>query len=154
MITFIGGYYRDSVDFIEVAAIDIERVATIGSFELDEAYVDAMRRCALGRSSAPSSFSLYGWQIGDRVTVRSPVWSKADGSQDWTFDIVGIYSIPEGAFPADGSFWVNFGYFDEERAFAKGTVSFYTLRVDDADSAAATGSRRSTRCLRTRPTRR
>jgi len=140
MITFIGGTYRDSVDFIEVAAIDIERVATIGSFELDDSYVQAMLHTRTGAIIGPELVRLYGWQIGDRVTVRSPVWSKADGSQDWTFDIVGTYSIPEGAFPADGSFWVNYDYFDQERAFAKGTVSFYTLRVDDADSAAATGA--------------
>ena len=120
MITFIGGTYRDSVDFIEVAAIDIERVATIGSFELDDAYVDAMRRVRTGAIIGPELVRLYGWKIGDRVTVRSPVWSRVDGSQDWTFDIVGTYSIPEGAFPADGSFWVNYDYFDRSARVRQG----------------------------------
>jgi putative ABC transport system permease protein len=122
-----------------VAAIDIDRLATMGSFDLADAYVEAMRRVRTGAIIGPELVRLYGWKIGDRVTVRSPVWTKVDGSNDWTFDVVGTYGIPEGAFPADGNLWINYGYFDEERAFAKGTVTFYTLRVEDADRAAAVG---------------
>jgi putative ABC transport system permease protein len=140
VLTFVGGYYRDSVDFIEVAAIDIGKVATMGSFELDETYVEAMRRVRTGGVIGPELVRRYGWKIGDRVTVRSPIWSRDDGSNEWTFDIVGTYGIPEGAFPADGNFWINYDYFDEARAFAKGTVMFYTLRVDDEDRAAAIGA--------------
>jgi putative ABC transport system permease protein len=140
VLTFVGGYYRDSVESIDVSAIDIGRLATMGSFDLDDAYVEAMQRTRTGAVIGPELVTRYGWKIGDRVTVRSPVWAKADGTNDWTFDIVGIYGIPEGAFPADGNFWINYDYFDEERAFAKGTVTFYTLRVDDADRAAAVGA--------------
>jgi putative ABC transport system permease protein len=140
VLTFVGGYYRDSVDFIEVAAIDIGKVHTLGAFELDEAYVEAMRRVRTGGVIGPELVRRYGWKIGDRVTLRSPIWSRADGSNEWTFDIVGTYGIPEGAFPADGNFWINYDYFDEARAFAKGTVLFYTLRVDDGDRAAAIGA--------------
>jgi putative ABC transport system permease protein len=140
MLTFVGGYYRDSTEFIEVAAIDVERIASGGSFDVDPAHIEAMHRVRTGAIIGPDLVRRYGWQIGDRVTVRSPVWSQADGSLDWTFDIVGIYAIPDGAFPADGNFWINYAYFDEARAFAKGTVTFYTLRVVDADRAAAIGA--------------
>jgi putative ABC transport system permease protein len=140
VLTFVGGYYRDSVESIDVSAIDISRLATMGSFDLDEAYVEAMRRTRTGAVIGPELVTRYGWKIGDRVTVRSPVWAKADGTNDWTFDIVGTYGIPDGAFPADGNFWINYDYFDEERAFGKGTITFYTLRVDDADRAAAVGA--------------
>jgi len=135
-VAFVGGLYQDSVDFIEVSAIDIERVDAGGSFDVDPAYIEAMRRLRTGAVIGPELVRRYGWKIGDRVTVRSPMWAKVDGSNDWTFDIVGVYGIPEGAFPADGNFWINYDYFDEERAFAKGTVTFYTLRVHDADRAA------------------
>ena len=139
VVTFVGGLYRDSVDFIEISAIDIGRVDTLGRFELDAAHVEAMRGLRTGAIVGPELVRRYGWKIGDRVTVRS-AWAKEDGSNDWTFDVVGVYGIPEGAFPADGNFWINYDYFDEERAFAKGTVTFYTLRVDDADRAAAVGA--------------
>jgi putative ABC transport system permease protein len=139
VVSFVGGRYRDTFD-LEVAAIDIERVATMGSFDVDQAHVEAMRRVRTGAIVGPELVRLHGWQIGDRVSLTSPVWAKADGSSDWTFDIVGVYRIPEGAFPADEGFWVNYDYFDEERTFAKGTVTYYTLRVEDADRAAAIGA--------------
>ncbi|HVJ30670.1 MAG TPA: ABC transporter permease, partial [Gammaproteobacteria bacterium] len=109
-VTFVGGLYQDSVDFIEVSAIDIERVDAGGSFDVDPAQVEAMRRLRTGAIIGPELAQRYGWKIGDRVTVRSPVWAKEDGSNDWTFDIVGVYGIPEGAFPADGNFWINYDY--------------------------------------------
>jgi putative ABC transport system permease protein len=99
-----------------------------------------MHRVRTGAMIGPELVRRYDWKIGDRVTVRSPFWAQADGSLDWTFDIVGVYGIPEGAFPADGNFWINYAYFDEARAFAKGTVTYYTLRVEDADRAAAIGA--------------
>jgi putative ABC transport system permease protein len=136
-ITFVGGYYRDSVDYIEVAALDIARVDTMGNFAVDAAQVEAMQRTRTGAIIGPELARIYGWKIGDRVTVRSPVWARVDGSNDWTFDIVGIYGIPEGAFPADEGFWVNYSYFDEERTFGRGTVTYYTLRVSDADRSAS-----------------
>jgi putative ABC transport system permease protein len=136
VLTYVGGYYRESVEQIEVMALDIDRIDR-GSFDVDDAYLEAMRRTRTGAIVGPELISRYGWKIGDRVTVRSPIWSKADGSNDWTFDIVGIYGIPDGEFPAEGGFWINFGYFDEERAFFKGTTSLYTVHVDDADRAAA-----------------
>ena len=137
LVTFVGGYYQGSVDFIVVSAIDIERIDAGGSFDVDPAQVEAMRRLRSGAIIGPELARRYGWKVGDRVTVRSPIWAKKDGTNDWTFDIVGVYGIPEGAFPADGNFWINYDYFDEERVFAKGTVTFYTLRVHDADRATA-----------------
>ncbi len=137
VLTFVGGFYRDSTELVEVTALDIARLPTMGRFELDEAYVETMRRVRTGAVIGPELVSRYGWKVGDRVTVRSPTWAKTDGTNDWTFDIVGVYGIPEGAFPADSNFWINYDYFDEERAFAKGTVTFYTLRVEDAERGAA-----------------
>jgi len=136
-VSFVGGLYQDSPDFVEVSAVDIERIDSGGSFSIDPAYVEAMRRLRTGAIIGPELVGRYGWKIGDRVTVRSPAWAKKDGSRDWTFDIVGVYGIPEGAFPADSNFWINYDYFDAERVFANGTVTFYTLRVHDADRAAA-----------------
>lgn len=137
---FVGGYYRDSIQQIEVIALDVERIATFGSYDVDPAHIEAMHRVRNGAIIGPELARDYGWQIGDRVTVRSALWSQVDGSLDWTFDIVGVYAIPEGAFPADGGFWINYSYFDEARAFGRGRVTSFTLRVEDADRAAAIGA--------------
>jgi putative ABC transport system permease protein len=137
---FVGGYYRDSVQFVEVSAVDIDRIDVGNNLQFDPAQIEAMRAQRTGAIIGPELVTRYGWKVGDRVTIRSPVWTKADGSNDWTFDIVGTYAIPDGAFPADSNFFINYDYFDEERTFMKGTVSSYTVRVEDGDRAAAIGA--------------
>jgi putative ABC transport system permease protein len=137
MITFVGGYYKEQVNFVQASAVDIERIATAGAFDIDPAEVEAMRGLRTGAIIGPELVRLYGWKIGDRVTLKSPMWAQADDSNDWTFDIVGVYGIPDGAFPADGNFWINYGYFDEARVFAKGNVTLYTVRIENGERAAA-----------------
>ena len=51
-------------------------VDTIGSFDVDDAHLEAMRRTRTGAIIGPELVSRYGWKIGDRVTVRSPIWSQ------------------------------------------------------------------------------
>jgi putative ABC transport system permease protein len=140
IVMFVGGYYRDTVDDVDVIAMDVDRIEVHGTVAVDPAYVEAMHLTRTGAIIGPELVRRHGWKIGDRVTIRSPVWTKADGSNDWTFDVVGVYSIPEGAFPADSNFWINYDYFDEERTFGKGRVTLYTVLVDDGDRAAAIGA--------------
>jgi putative ABC transport system permease protein len=55
---------------------------------------------------------------------------RKDGAQEWTFEIVGIYSWADGKVPSN-EFWVNYSYFDEERTFGNGTVTFYFARINE-----------------------
>jgi putative ABC transport system permease protein len=99
---------------------------------LADEQLEAMKRTRTGAIIGPKLAANYGWKIGDRVTLKSRVWTRKDGSNDWPFDIVGIYGIPHGAFPADENFWINYDYFDEARALGKSTVTFYIVKVNDA----------------------
>ena len=139
VVAFFAGYFREPTDNIDSAAIDIGRVHTMIDVELDERYVEAMRKTRTGAIIGPGLAARYGWKIGDRVTLKSRAWTQTNGSSDWTFDILGVYSIPEGAFPADEDFWINYDYFDEARAIGKGTVTYYTVRIADAANAASIG---------------
>ena len=76
VLTYVGGYYRESVEQIQVIAMDLDRIDR-SSFDVDDAYLEAMRRTRTGAIVGPELVSRYGWKIGDRVTVRSPIWSKA-----------------------------------------------------------------------------
>jgi putative ABC transport system permease protein len=139
-VAFFAGYFREPTDNIDSAAIDIGRIHTMIDVELDARYVEAMRKTRTGAIIGPGLAVRYGWKIGDRVTLKSRAWAQANGSTDWTFDIVGVYSIPEGAFPADEDFWINYDYFDEARALGKGTVTYYTVRIADGANGAVVGA--------------
>jgi len=80
----------------------------------------------------------YHWKIGDKVPLTS-FWTKTDGSQNWTFDIVGIFTLDEklvGQDVAIMNMLIGYDYFDEARQF-KGMLSWFPVRIDDARHATA-----------------
>ena len=78
----------------------------------------------------------FKWKVGDRVPIFSPIWRKADGSQTWYFDIVGIFTANEKNADTMSMFF-RYDYFDEARAGdVKGLVGWYTVRVKDSTQAA------------------
>jgi putative ABC transport system permease protein len=107
---------------------------------LPDEQLEALKRTRTGAVIGPKLAETYGWKIGDRVTLKSRLWPRKDGSIDWAFDVVGIYSIPQGAFPADENFWINYDYFDEARALGNGTVTLYVIKVEDAARTAEISS--------------
>jgi putative ABC transport system permease protein len=87
--------------------------------------------CIVGKSTAEKLH----WKIGDKVPIFSPIWRKADGSQTWELDIVGIFD-GKGKVKDTQSLFFRYDYFDEARLGAKGQVGWYTLRVKDPSQAA------------------
>jgi putative ABC transport system permease protein len=66
------------------------------------------------------------------------IWTQAsDGSSDWQFDIVGIFDGPTNDA---SSFFFNYSYFDEARAFSKGKVGWYIVKVKDPKEAMQVGA--------------
>jgi putative ABC transport system permease protein len=82
----------------------------------------------------------YGWKIGDRVVLQSPV-PRNDGSRDWAFDIVGTWDVTERAADAGdvsaSSLVVNFAYVDESRLAGGNTVQLIMAKIADPDEAAS-----------------
>jgi putative ABC transport system permease protein len=132
VLNFFAGYWQDPQNGINAAAIDANHLHAMANVTLADEQLEAMKRTRTGAIIGPKLADTYGWKIGDRVTLKSRVWTRKDGSSDWPFDIVGIYGIPEGAFPADENFWINYDYFDEARALGNGTVTLYVVKVTDA----------------------
>src|SRR5690606_26001217 len=59
---------------------------------------------------------------------QATIWTKADGSRTWEFDVEGIFSTDD---PRGGTGYMlfHYDYFEEARAFGKGTVGWYVLRI-------------------------
>ncbi len=133
VLNFFGGYWQDPKDGINAAAIDANHLhAMADGVTLADEQLEAMKHTRTGAVIGPKLAQTYGWKIGDRVTLKSRVWTRKDGSYDWPFDVVGIYGLEEGAFPADENFWINYDYFDEARSNGNGTVTLYLIKVNDA----------------------
>jgi putative ABC transport system permease protein len=99
--------------------------------EQKKAWLNTRTGAIVGRTTADR----FHWKIGDKVPIFSSIWRKADGSQTWEFDIVGIYDGKEKNSDTMSLFF-RYDYFDEARGGAKGQVGWYTVRVKDPARAA------------------
>jgi putative ABC transport system permease protein len=133
---FFAGYYQEPANSVSVGAIDVERLdAVFPEIELEPDHVDAMLRTRNGALVGRDLAAQRGWKIGDRLPLKSAVWTRKDGASDWTFEIVGEYGSSSGKVPTN-ELWINYSYFDEARAFANGTVTLYFVQIDDASRSA------------------
>ena len=78
----------------------------------------------------------YGWKVGDHIPLQSST-PQSNGSTDWTFDVVGIFSSDDGVDSSKGYIVINLAYFDEARQTGRGTVARYNVVVSDPKRAAA-----------------
>lgn len=74
-----------------------------------------------------------GWKPGDRLSLHSTLWPQADGSMDWSFEIVGLVDPVDPATRAShgGRVLMRFDYFDEARLYGKGTIGWFVTAVKD-----------------------
>ena len=140
--TWFGGVYQDPKNFFMQNPVEPEKFLKIHPEVIlppDEmkAWLATRTGAIVGRRTAER----FGWKIGDKVPISSPIWAQADGNQTWAFDIVGIY---DGAKKGTDTTWFLFryDYFDEARQVrAKGLVGWYTIRIKDSSQAAEVAKR-------------
>lgn len=78
----------------------------------------------------------FGWKVGDRIPLKATIWPKKNGSNTWTFQLVGIFhaTSTKQKFIENAMFF-RWKYFDEARQFANGTVGWYQEKLTSPDQA-------------------
>lgn len=132
--TWFGGIYQDQKNFFPQFAIDTETYREIfPEFRIPDeqwrAFLADQEGAVVGRTTAER----FGWTVGDRIPIQGTIWSGT-----WDFNIRAIY---EGARAGDDEsmFWFHWKYLEERRPFGKGTVGWYTVKLDDPDHAVEVG---------------
>ncbi|HXW07690.1 MAG TPA: FtsX-like permease family protein [Vicinamibacterales bacterium] len=88
---WFGAYYQEPTNFIQNIAVDPETWLRIyPEFELPEEQKKAWFEDRTGAVIGADLADRWGWKIGDRVPLISPIYRKPDGSP-WEFTIRGIY---------------------------------------------------------------
>jgi putative ABC transport system permease protein len=129
--SWFGTYYQDPKNFVFSFPLDPARFFPLyPELRLPPDELAALVRTRTGAVIGHELAKKYGWKIGDRVPLHSVIWTQANGSSDWVFDIVGVYDAPADPNQAI-SFFFNHSYFDEARSFSKGTVGWYIVKVQD-----------------------
>jgi putative ABC transport system permease protein len=127
--SWFGGYYQEPRNQFGQFPVDPQSYFDMyPEFNIPEEQLEAFKRNRTGAVVGQEIAATYGWKIGDRIPIQATIWTKADGGRTWEFDLEGIFSTddPRGS---SALMLFQYDYFEEARAFAKGTVGWYVLRV-------------------------
>ncbi len=145
-ISWFGGYYRESKNFVFALPIDTDTYFNLhkDEFIVRDDEMQAYRNTRTGALVNSALMKKFGWKVGDKVPLHSTIWTqKKDGSLDWTFDIVGSVTVkdPTQAGAQASTLLFHYELFDEGRSFGKGDVGWFEERVSDPSQAAAISNR-------------
>jgi putative ABC transport system permease protein len=133
-LSFFGGYFQDAKNAIPAFATNIDKLAIVyPELNITQPQVAAMKATRPGALIGRPLAKKYGWKVGDRVPLGTTIWTNTDGSNNWAFDIVGIFDPLPGSngSPLASAFWINYDYWDEARQGDKHRVHQYIVQVDD-----------------------
>ena len=127
---WFGGVYQDEKNFFPQFAVDIaNQRAMYPEFVVPEdqwkAFVADREGAIVGQSLADR----FGWKVGDRIPIKGTIYTG-----QWEFNVRGIY---HGSRAQDDTtqFWFHWDFLDERRAFGKGDVGWYVVRVSNPDQS-------------------
>src|SRR5712672_436426 len=127
---WFGGVYQDEKNFFPQFAIDIDNQrAMYPEFVVPEdqwkAFVGDRQGAIVGQSLADR----FGWKAGDRIPIKGTIYTG-----QWEFNVRGIY---HGTRAQDDTtqFWFHWDFLEERRAFGKGDVGWYVVRVSNPDQS-------------------
>jgi putative ABC transport system permease protein len=145
-ITWFGGYFQESKNFIFALPIDTESYFNVHNDELNvtDADMAAFRNTRNGALVNVALMNKFGWKVGDKIPLHSTIWTqKPSGSLDWTFDIVGTFDAkdPAQATQMASNLLFHYELFDEGRSFGKGQVGWLEERISDPAQSAVLSNR-------------
>jgi putative ABC transport system permease protein len=137
-LSFFGGYFQDAKNAIGAFATNAESLAAV----YPELNINAMKSTRPGALIGRPLAQKYGWKVGDKIPLGTSIWTTKDGTNNWAFDIVGVFDpTPQFASsPLGSAFWINYDYWDETRQFDNHRVHQFITQIDDPKQAAAMSS--------------
>lgn len=129
---WFGAYYQEPTNFVQNMAVDPETWLRIyPEFELPEDQKKAWLADRTGAVIGADLANRWGWKIGDRVPLISPIYRKPDGTP-WDFTIRGIYDSTKTGVDKT-QFFFHWEYLSQTfRGSPLGDiVGWYIFRVSD-----------------------
>jgi putative ABC transport system permease protein len=127
------GYYQNPKDGIQVICRDERFFSLRPEITITAAQIAALRQTRTGVVVGVALHDKYGWKVGDKIPLQTQT-PRVDGSQVWTFDVVGI--VDDTNYPGQaGWFLCNYEYLDEASASGKGTIDRFLVRIKDPERA-------------------
>lgn len=133
--TWFGGIYQDPKNFfMQCPVVPEEFMAMFAEFQLPPDQMKTWLATRTGAVVGRNTADRFGWKIGDKIPIMSPIWMR----KTWEFDLVGIFEGRDKGTDTTSMFF-RYDYFDETRKaqnWGQGLVGWYTIRVKDPAQAA------------------
>ena len=133
--SWFGGYYQEQRNqFGQFPTEPYEYFSLYPELKMPQEQLDAWARNRQGAVIGREIAEQFGLGVGDRIPLQATIWTQADGSRTWEFDIEGIFETDD---PRGSTAYMLFqyDYFEEARAFGKGTVGWYVIRIEPGADA-------------------
>ncbi|HTX23465.1 MAG TPA: ABC transporter permease [Steroidobacteraceae bacterium] len=137
-----GASYQRPEQGVPICATDVDSYFSIyPEDKVDPAQLRTMRQIQDGAIVGIGTMHKYGWKVGQRVTLQSSPQElqRKDGTNDWTFDIVGTWVDSEDDSEDNSQLLLtHYRYVNESLPAGPGrdTMNLAVLRI--ADPARAT----------------
>jgi putative ABC transport system permease protein len=133
---WFGGVWQENTQLIAFA-VDPERLHKVyPEWTMPEEAWQKFAQTRTGMIAGRQLAKQYGWQVGQKLPIKSSIFPQKDGSKAWSFDLVGIYDGKDEEWQRQTSqVFINFAYFDEANQFGSGRAGIYVLKLNDPDKA-------------------
>jgi putative ABC transport system permease protein len=133
---WFGGIYQDPKNFFPNQAVAANYLDAYPEWKFSPATRAAFRSTRTGAVVGAALARQFNWKVGDRIPLQATIFPQKNGSNTWTFDLVGTFHVDDPSLKAQEKLLLfNWDYFDEARSMGSGSVGWYVVRV--ADPAAA-----------------
>lgn len=139
---WFGGIYQDPSNFIANIAVEPESFLRMyPEYDVAEAQKQAFLANRTGALVGVETMKRFGWKVGDRIPLQSPIYRKPDGTA-WEFTIEGTYdSQVKGTDRTQ--FFFQYAFLDEvlRNTPFGGQVGWYVIRVENPEESAEVAKR-------------
>jgi len=138
--SWFGGSYQDKpARFAVFPVVPDEYLSVAPELQMSAETRAAWNATRTGAVVGEALAKQMNWKVGDKVPLQADIWPQKDGSLTWTFDIVGTFHNSKDQANGDSALLFRYDYFDEARQFAKGTIGWFLVKVDDRRNAERVG---------------
>ena len=141
-LNWFGGVYKDAKTQIPVFPINVEEFFKVyPEVKITPEEYAAWKADRQGMVIGQVLADNYGWKKGDRVPIKSSIFRKANNSDTWEFNIIGIYKVENSAGWDNQSAMFHYDYYNESLLFARDQIGWMTIKVSNPDESEAVAKR-------------
>jgi len=132
---WFGGIYQDPKNFFPNFSVAPNYFDVYTDFEVPPDQLKAFQNTRAGAAIGESLAKKFNWKVGDTIPLQATIFPRG-GSNDWPLEVKAIFRAKDRAnVQAENQLMMNWKYFDESNDYIKGQVSWYTVKLANADQA-------------------